>query len=124
MAFVCMSCVSSTGWQRPMGCLIFTGHFPQKSPIISGSFAENDLQRQASYASLPPCSTLPFDTLSWYDKFAKVSPFVISYSTLISARNSQKLALLSFQTTDSVACCIWMYYHKINYSQKSALSTF
>jgi len=37
------------------GCRIFIGHFPQKNPIISGSFSERDLQLKASHASSPPC---------------------------------------------------------------------
>jgi len=34
-----------------IGCLIFVGHFLQKSVMISGSFTERDVQLKASYAS-------------------------------------------------------------------------
>ena len=48
--------VVSTWWRRSIGCLIFIGHLPQKSPIINGSFAKNDLQLKVSYGSSPPCN--------------------------------------------------------------------
>jgi len=58
----------STGWRRPIGYLIFVGHFPPKSSTIIGSFAVtwNDLRLQASYGSSPPYTKLPsfFSSLS------------------------------------------------------------
>ena len=58
--------------QRRIGCLMYTGHFPHKSPMMRGTcthcntlqhtvthcnaFVERDLQLQEFYASSPPCS--------------------------------------------------------------------
>jgi len=61
--------VCHTGCRRPMGCLIFIGHFPQKSSIISGSLAEDDLQLETSYGSWPLCMTHP---RVWLDSFMYV----------------------------------------------------
>jgi len=44
------SCGPFTGWRIHIGCIIFVRQFLQKSPEISGSFAERDLQLGARQA--------------------------------------------------------------------------
>jgi len=52
-----MPCVY-TVWRKCIGCRIFIAHFPEKSPIISGSFAKTDRQFNVSYTSSPSCTCI------------------------------------------------------------------
>jgi len=59
--YICIYMYSTYRVAKTHRGLIFIGHFPPKSPIISGSFARNDRQPEAFYGSSPPCTKC-----TWY----------------------------------------------------------
>jgi len=81
------SAVLDAGWRRPIGCLIFTGHFPQKSPIISGSFAENELRLETSYESSPSCKQMVFDKNGLLIIYVNISTYLYIWPHLTSCKD-------------------------------------
>ena len=74
-----MCIIICTGRRTSTGCLIFTGHFLQKSPVISVSFAKNDVQIKASNGSSPSCIDDPYISVYMYIIYTHMCAQTLSF---------------------------------------------
>jgi len=95
-----------TEWWRRTQCLVCIGHFPWKSPIISGSFAERDWHLNASYAS----ATLYYEVATM-SRLLQILGFFSSNSTSLLQNIVSFIGPYLFHVRGTSCCSVYTNIH-------------